>query len=107
MLQSIQRSVGATRPLRGTRPRRAWILLAATGMCLALLMMSAAPGQAARAKYWKGKDISAATKKYGEPLQKTPIPDTGGTLYIFHHDKHDWVFETNPDGKIVIAVKVR
>jgi hypothetical protein len=111
MLQSIEGNVGVAGSVRGARPRRAWILTV-VGMCLAALLMSAAPGLAAgknqnTAKYWKGKNISEATKKLGEPTQMTPLTDTGGTLYIFaHHGEQHWVFETEPGGKIVKAAKV-
>jgi hypothetical protein len=110
MLQSIEQSAGAAGSPRGARPRRAWIL-AAAGACLAALIVSAAPGHAAgnksTAKYWKGKNISDATKKLGEPTQMTPLPDTGGALYIFaHHGEQHWVFETQAGGKIVKAAKV-
>lgn len=111
MLESIEPNAEAARPLRGARPRRGWIL-AVAGMCLAALMMSAAPGLAGSrnqntAKYWKGKNISEASKKFGDPTQMTPLSDTGGTLYIFaHHGEQHWVFETDPGGKIVKAAKV-
>ncbi len=111
MLQSIERSAAAGRPLRGARPRRRWIL-ALAGMCLAALMMSAAPGLAGgrsqnSPKYWKGKNISEASKKFGDPTQMTPLSDTGGTLYIFaHHGEQHWVFETDAGGKIVKAARV-
>lgn len=109
MLQSIEQSAGAAGSLRSARPRRA-SMLAAAGACLAVLIMSA-PGQAASnkstAKYWKGKNIAEATKKFGDPTQMTPLSDTGGTLYIFaHHGEQHWVFETDPGGKIVKAAKV-
>ncbi len=110
MPQSIEGNVGVAGSLRGVRPRRPWIL-AGAGACIAVLIMSAAPGQAAgnknSAKYWKGKNISEATKKLGEPTQMTPLSDTGGTLYIFaHHGEQHWVLETAPGGKIVKAAKV-
>ncbi len=93
----------------GNAVRRAWIV--AGGVCLALLLISAAPGHSAgnrnTPRYWKGKNISDATKKLGEPTQMTPLSDTGGTLYIFaHHGEQHWVFETDPGGKIVKAAKV-
>ncbi len=111
MLRTIETSAGAARPLRGARSRRAWTLTLA-GLCLAALMMSSVPGLAAgknqnTAKYWKGKNISEASKKFGDPTQMTPLSDTGGTLYIFaHHGEQHWVFETDAGGKIVKAAKV-
>jgi hypothetical protein len=110
MLKSIYRSAGTAGTPRGARARRAWIVVAATS--LALLMTSAGAGQAAgsnknTAKYWKGKNISEATKKLGEPTQMTPLSDTGGVLYIFaHHGELHWVFETEVGGKIIKAAKV-
>ena len=107
--QADQQSAGAAGSLRGTRRRRAWMLTAG-GACLAVLIMSATAGHAAdqnTAKYWKGKNIAQATKKFGDPTQMTPLTDTGGTLYIFaHRGEQHWVFETNPGGKIVKAAKV-
>jgi hypothetical protein len=110
MLHFIEHSAGEAGSLRGARPRRRW-MLAAAGACLALLLMSAMAGQAAdnqkTGKYWKGKNIAQATKKFGDPTQMTPLSDTGGTLYIFaHHGEQHWVFETDPGGKIVKAAKV-
>ncbi len=111
MLKSIETGAGAAGSLRGAPPRRRW-MLAAGGLCLAVLMISAAPGLAAgknhnTAKYWKGKNISEATKKLGEPTQMTPLSETGGTLYIFAHPgEQHWVFETDAGGKIVKAAKV-
>jgi hypothetical protein len=111
MLQSIDPGAGTAGPLRAPRPRRAWIL-AAAGMCLAVLMMSASPGLAAgknknSPKYWKGKNIAQATKKFGDPTQMTPLTQTGGNLYIFAHEgEQHWVFETDPGGKIVKAARI-
>ena len=113
MLQSIDGRAGAAGSLRGAppRPRRRW-MLAIASLCLAVLMLSPAPGNAAggkqgAAKYWKGKNIADATKKFGDPTQMTPLSDTGGTLYIFaHKGEQHWVFETDPGGKIVKAAKV-
>jgi len=111
MLKSIETGTGAAGTLRDARPRRAWIVTVAI-MCLALLMMSTGSGLTAEkskhtARYWKGKNISEATKALGEPTQMTPMSDTGGTLYIFaHHGEQHWVFETEAGGKIVKAAKV-
>jgi hypothetical protein len=111
MLRSNERSAGAAGTERGARPRRVWILTVA-GVCLAALMMFTAPGLAAgknqnSPKYWKGKNISEASKKFGDPTQMTPLTDTGGTLYIFaHRGEQHWVFETDPGGKIIKAAKV-
>ena len=111
MLQSLERSSGAAAIPRSTRTCPAWRLTLA-GICLTLVMMSAIAGQAAgnhkhNAQYWKGRNISEATKKLGEPTQMTPLSDTGGTLYIFaHHGEQHWVFETDPGGKIIKAAKV-
>jgi hypothetical protein len=110
MPQSIERSAGTTGSLRGARPRRGW-MLAVSCLCLAVLMMSAA-GHAeshsrSTAKYWKGKNIAEATKKFGDPTQATPLQETGGNLYIFaHQGEQHWVFETNNIGVIVKAAKV-
>lgn len=110
-LQSIERSVGAAGAPRGARARRRW-MLAAGSLCLAVLMMSAAPGHAGgpnknTAKYWKGKNIAEATKKFGDPTQATPLQETGGSLYIFaHQGEQHWVFETNNINVIVKAAKV-
>lgn len=105
--QADQQNAGAAGFLRGARRRREW-MLAAGGACL--LIMSATAGHGAdqnTAKYWKGKNIAQATKKFGDPTQMTPLTDTGGTLYIFaHRGEQHWVFETNPGGKIVKAAKV-
>ena len=81
------------------------------GLCLTVLMLSAAPGHAGHnknsPKYWKGKNIAEASKKFGDPTQMTPMSETGGTLYIFaHHGEQHWVFETDAGGKIVKAAKV-
>ena len=86
-------------------------MLAVAGLCLTVLMISAAPGHAGQnknsPKYWKGKNIADASKKFGDPTQMTPLSDTGGTLYIFaHHGEQHWVFETDAGGKIVKAAKV-
>jgi hypothetical protein len=87
-------------------------VVAAGSKCLALLMMSAAPSHAEShnknaAKYWKGKNIAEATKKFGDPTQATPLQETGGSLYIFaHQGEQHWVFETNNIGVIVKAAKV-
>ncbi len=111
MPQSLERNSGAAAIPLGTRLRPAWKLTLA-GLCLALLMTSASAGQAAgnhkhNAKYWKGRNISEATKKLGDPTQMTPLSDTGGTLYIFaHQGEQHWVFETDPGGKIIKAAKV-
>jgi hypothetical protein len=112
MLQSIEGSVDAAGARRGARPRRGW--MAAVGsLCLAVLMMlSAGPAGAgspskSTAKYWKGKNIAEATKKFGDPTQATPLQETGGSLYIFaHQGEQHWVFETNNIGVIVKAAKV-
>lgn len=107
---SIKQSAGAAGSLRGARPRIGW-MLAVGCLCLAL-MMSAAPGHAGSqnkntAKYWKGKNIAEATKKFGDPTQATPLQETGGSLYIFaHRGEQHWVFETNNIGVIVKAAKV-
>jgi hypothetical protein len=86
-------------------------MLAVAGLCLTVLMTSAAPGRAGQTKnspkYWKGKNIAEASKKFGDPTQMTPMSETGGTLYIFaHHGEQHWVFETDAGGKIVKAAKV-
>jgi hypothetical protein len=110
-LKSIEGNVGAAGAPRGARVRRRWIV-AIAGLCLTIVMASAAPGQAGsknpnNPKYWKGKNISDASKKFGDPTQMTPLSDTGGTLYIFaHHGEQHWVFETDVGGKIVKAAKV-
>jgi hypothetical protein len=110
MLQPIEGSVGAAGALWGARPWRWWMLRVA-GLCLTALMISAAPGFAGSnkntAKYWKGKNIAEATKKFGDPTQATPLTETGGSLYIFaHQGEQHWVFETNNIGVIVKAAKV-
>lgn len=112
MLQPTTGSVSGKGALRGALPRRRGWLLGVAGFCLTMLMISAAPVHAAgnkqnTAKYWKGKNISEASKKFGDPTQMTPLTDTGGTLYIFaHHGEQHWVFETEAGGKIVKAAKV-
>ena len=112
MHQSIEPSARAAGLLREARPWRARTLLAIAGLCLIALVVTAAPSHAGSknpntAKYWKGKNISEASKKFGDPTQMTPLPDTGGTLYIFaHHGEQHWVFETQVGGKIVKAAKV-
>jgi|SRR5271170_5692395 len=109
MLQPTTESVKGKRALRGALPRRGW-MPAAVGLCLTILMISAAPVHAAgknTAKYWKGKNIAQATKKFGDPTQATPLQETGGNLYIFaHRGEQHWVFETNAMGVIVKAAKV-
>jgi hypothetical protein len=109
MLQSTRGSVNGKGALRGALARRRW-MLAAVGLCLTMLVISAAPVHAAgknTAKYWKGKNIAQATKKFGDPTQATPLQETGGNLYIFaHRGEQHWVFETNPMGIIVKAAKV-
>ena len=111
MPRSTGRSVGGAGAVKGARTWRGWTL-AAGSLCLAVLMMSAAPGQAEgpnknTAKYWKGKNIAEATKKFGDPTQATPLTETGGSLYIFaHQGEQHWVFETNNIGVIVKAAKV-
>jgi hypothetical protein len=105
------RSVDAAGALRGARARRGW-MLGVGSLCLAVLMMSAAPVHAGghnknTAKYWKGKNIAEATRKFGDPTQATPLTETGGSLYIFaHQGEQHWVFETNNIGVIVKAAKV-
>jgi hypothetical protein len=111
MLRAMDRSAGVAGPLRGARPRRRGWVLAVAGLCLTVLMTSAAPGRAGQnknsPKYWKGKNIAEASKKFGDPTQMTPMSETGGTLYIFaHHGEQHWVFETDAGGKIVKAAKV-
>ena len=111
MLQTIEKIAGPEGSLREARPRRGW-MVAVGALCLALLTMSAAPGHAGgpnqnTAKYWKGKNIAEATKKFGEPTQATPLQETGGNLYIFaHRGEQHWIFETNNIGVIVKAAKV-
>ena len=112
MLQRNEGSVDTAGVRRDARPRRRW-LIAAGSLCLAvLMMMSSGPAGAGghnpnSPKYWKGKNISEASKKFGDPTQMTPLPDTGGTLYIFaHQGEQHWVFETEAGGKIVKAAKV-
>ena len=112
MLQSYEGSVDAAGARRGARPGRSW-MVAAGSLCLALVMMMVAVPASAGShnpnspKYWKGKNIAEASKKFGDPTQMTPLPDTGGTLYIFaHHGEQHWVFETEAGGKIVKAAKV-
>lgn len=109
MLHSINGSVNGRGPLRGALPRRRGWMLTVAGLCLTFLMISAALGHAeghTSRKYWKGKNIADASKKYGDPIQTTPLTETGGNLYIYHHEHHYWVFTTDAGGKIIKAVKV-
>jgi hypothetical protein len=111
MLQTMTGSVNGKSAVKGVLPRRQWTL-AAFGFALALLMLSAGLVQAGgknpnTAKYWKGKNIAEATKKFGDPTQATPLIETGGNLYIFAlRGQQHWVFETNNIGVIVKAAKV-
>jgi len=111
MLQSTELSAGKAGSRRGTRPRGRTLLMIA-GLIMTVMVASAAPGHAGSKdprspKYWKGKNISEASKKFGDPTQMTPLPDTGGTLYIFaHHGEQHWVFETEAGGRIIKAAKV-
>jgi hypothetical protein len=112
MLQATTGSVNGKGVLRGALPRRRW-MLAAVGLYLTMLMISAVPVHAGgkdknTAKYWKGKNIAEATQKFGDPTQATPLQETGGNLYIFaHRGAQHWVFETNAIGVIIKAAKVQ
>lgn len=106
----IRASVGLDRSA-GTREHlRRWFP-AALSTCVLTLLVTAAAGHAAgrkrhSAKYWKGKNIALAAQRFGDPIQMTPLVETGGTLYIFGHHGHHWVFETDPGGKIVKLANV-
>ena len=110
MVRLLTRSADAEDAFSGVLRRRGWIVsVAALGLMLA--MAAAVPVQAQShkrsAKYWKGRNITQAVKKLGEPTLSQPLAETGGSMYIFaHHGETHWVFETDPGGKIVKASNI-
>jgi hypothetical protein len=106
MVEAGNRNVGI--PAR-VFARHTWIFAAAAAWLVIAVTASAvrAAGDEQTAKYWKGKYISEATKQLGEPTQMTPLMESGKALYIFANpNEPHWVFETEPNGKIVKATKV-
>jgi hypothetical protein len=107
MVEARNRNVGT--PAR-VFARHAWSFAAAAA-CLVVAMTTPAvraAGDEQTATHWKGQYISEATKQLGEPTQMTPLMESGKTLYIFANpNEPHWVFETEPNGKIVKATKVK
>jgi hypothetical protein len=110
MLRRLTRNADAEDAPKGVLRRRWWMITVAS-LSLMFAITVASPVQAAGhkkgARYWKGRNISQAVAKFGEPTLSQPLAETGGSMYIFaRRGETHWVFETDPGGKIVKASQI-
>ena len=81
-------------------------LALAVGACSNLITPPSEESRSAAAQ-WIGKDRVQLANQMGQPKEAVPMTDTGGEMLYYSYEGHHYVFETNPDGKIMSAVQTR